>query len=359
MTAYDDARASTTETLAAIARAESEHLAVVQQADALTADLAATQTVVEEQAQTIVTQAARIAELEALLTPPPDPALEAFGVVVPWQMPDYADVPAVFDLLVDLGVKTIRGRWRAGGKGDQVMSLCAEHGIQWLATFIPESWCETGAPSLAKTLTTLEANLRAALAHPDASAVLVGIENANEPNHVRGGGSPLPDWPQRCAAWANKMQAVRDELGHTVIAILSPAMHDVADDTVNGAHWQAMADQDFYYDAISLHAYPKGREATNLLAERLGRVNAAFPEQPPVWLTEFGWMTNPNVNGPAYTEPNQASAYMAAAPWALYGFNGGQVARAFYYELIGNDRGLYRNGAWEPAGLCLQGMLTA
>lgn len=356
MTIYDDARASISETLALIATAETEHAEAVSQVDWLTRDLDAAQALIEDQERTISGQAARILELEALLTPPPDPALEAFGVVVPWQMPDYADVPAVFDLLVDLGVKTIRGRWRAGGKGDQVMSLCAEHGIQWLVTFIPESWCETGAPSLAKTLTTLETNLRAAFAHPDASAVIVGIENANEPNHVRGGGTPLPDWPQRCAAWSAKMQAVRAELVLNA-PILSPAMHDVADDNANGGHWQALADAGCYFNAVSLHAYPKGKDATNLLAERLGRVNAAFPEQPNVWLTEFGWMTDPTVNGPAYTSPEQAALYMAEAPALLHGF-GGQVERAFYYELLGPDRGLWRNGAWEPAGLTLRDMLN-
>lgn len=356
MTAYDDLRASATETLSHIARAESEHVLAVAELEATQATVATQDALIDDQERLIATQAARILDLEALLNPPPNPALEAFGVVVPWQMPDYADVAATFDLLVDLGVKTIRGRWRAGGKGDQVMSLCAEHGVQWLATFIPESWCETGAPTLTKTLTTLDANLRAAFAHPDASAVVVGIENANEPNHVRGGGQPLADWPNRCAEWSLKMRAVRDELGLT-FPILTPAMHDVADDNVNGGHWQALADADCYYDAVSLHAYPKGKEATNLLAERLGRVNAAFPEQPPVWLTEFGWMTNAGVNGPAYTTPEQAALYMAEAPGLLHGF-GEQVARAFYYELVGNDRGLWRNGAWEPAGVTLRDMLT-
>ncbi len=351
MTLYDDART-------AITAAESQHEAALAEATgllmaekertaALVQALDAALAQVADRDATIAEQAARIAELEALLNPGPSPAIEAFGVVTPWQIPDYDDVEAVFAHLVRLGVKTIRGRWRTGGKGDQVMSLCAQHGIKWLVTFIPESWCESGAPGITATTSTLAQRMRAALSHPDAASVVIGVENANEPNHVRGGGTPLADWPQRCAAWGVKMVQVCHELGLSV-PVLSPAMHDEADDNVNGAHWQALADAFCPFDVVSMHAYPKGKEATNLLAERLGRVNAAFPDEPRVWLTEFGWMTNPDVNGPAYTDPETAADYLRSAPDALYDF-GGQVERFFYYELIGSDRGIVGVPAMETA----------
>lgn len=373
MTLYDDARTAITaaesqheaalaeatgllmaekERTAALVQALDAALAQVADRDATIAEQAADLEADEVQIDDLIMELgdarARIAELEALLNPGPSPAIEAFGVVTPWQIPDYDDVEAVFAHLVRLGVKTIRGRWRTGGKGDQVMSLCAQHGIKWLVTFIPEAWCEAGAPGITASTSTLAQRMRAALSHPDAASVVIGVENANEPNHVRGGGTPLADWPQRCAAWGDKMMQILDELGLFLVPVLSPAMHDEADDNVNGAHWQALADAGCNFDVVSMHAYPKGKEATNLLAERLGRVNAAFPDEPTVWLTEFGWMTNPDVNGPAYTDPETAADYLRAAPEALYEF-GGQVERFFYYELIGSDRGIVGVPAMEAA----------
>lgn len=311
---------------------------------------------------TLVTGTARIggvdhqASTQLTLPPAGSPELDAFGIVTPWQIPEYDDPAAVMALVADLGVKTIRGRWRTGGKGDQVMGLCAEYGIGWLVTFIPEEWAESATTNVASTETQLASRMRAALSHPDAADVVVGVENANEPNHARSGGGVAADWPARCARWATVMHTIRAEVGGSW-PILSPAMHDVADDNANGGHWLALAASGCRFNVISLHAYPKGKQATNLLTERLGRVNAAYPSRPPVWLTEFGWMTDPGTTGPAYTTPAQAATYIAEAPALLYGY-GGQVQRSFYYELIGSDRGLWRNDTWTLPGVALRDLLT-
>lgn len=325
------------------------------------ADLRRTITLREE---TIREQEARITDLEAALdacehpTVPLPPEVQAMGVVVPFQIPDYADLDHVFALLTELKPPRIRGRWQSGGRGARVMEFCKANGISWTATFVAEDDFDDPTMTLPRLRSILEADLREALSHPDAPDVLEAVENANEPNQKRGGGAPRSGWAMWCVALSEVFHRVRGDVGATFV-ILTPAMHATKDDAVKGADWKTLAvatwtdggvTHRLYFDRVSLHSYQGGGEPTANLGRRVGYINAAFlPLIPPVWLTEYGWMTDPTVQGPKFTPPDVAAGYLARVPAEVIGFNA-QIERAFYYEVIGHDRGLYRDGAWEPTG---------
>lgn len=297
---------------------------------------------------------ARIRELEALLDPRPD-ARELVGMVTPFQIGDYDDLDVVLPLILDSGVKMIRGRFQnAGGRGARVMDFCAEHDIRWLMTFVEEEWA-TKKYTTAKfdaALVTFENRIRAAAAHPAFLRVALGWENINEPDHDRGSWGVAGDWPQRCTKVGALMRRLRDELAPD-LPILSPAMHDIANDNANGAHWQMLADAGCYFDVVSLHAYPKGKELTNELDKRLGYVFAAFGTDVRVWITESGYVTEAvaGFGGVVITEA-QAAGYVSE--WAAIVAAHPVVEKVFYYELLGVGRGLFRNGAWTAPGAVLR-----
>lgn len=283
------------------------------------------------------------------------------GVVTPWQINDYFDLPLpeYFALLSELGVKVIRARWMPGGRGDQVMSLCAQYGIKWLVSFIPESWGESGETrTIGRLQSALLARLTDMWAHPDAADVVIGVENVNEPNQGRSGAVIRADWPEMCAAFNQTMVSFRNMSGGQFV-ILSSAMHDLEDDRNNGGDWLKLAAAynavDTMPDVISVHSYNGDQPAGYKLAERLDRVNAAFPQHLPVWVTETGWYMLP-AGGPPYTPPEQAAEYIRDLPARMLS---DQVERVFYYELYGADRGLYWNGAWTPPGVALMDMYHA
>jgi len=315
---------------------------------------------IQDQMSRITWLEAENARLQSMLDAVSPRKVDSLGVVAPWQLPDYKAMPllAYFNMLSELGVKTIRGRWETGGRGDQVMDLCAQFGIKWLVTLIPESWGESGAKSIILLSATLKARLDAMFANPAAVDVVIGVEGMNEPNQGRSGAVILADWPQRCAAFNKTIADWRQTNGGSWV-ILSSAMHDEEDDKHNGGDWvklaAAYAEAGTMPDIISVHSYPKGQQADNLLDERLARVNAAFPQIMPVWVTEFGWFMTQG-GGPAYTPPETAAEYMRTAPDLLIGANGGQVERAFYYELTDPDRGLYWNGVMTAPGIALKEM---
>jgi exo-beta-1,3-glucanase (GH17 family) len=82
-----------------------------------------------------------------------------------------------------------------------------------------------------------------------------------------------------------------------------------------------------------MHSYPKGKEVTTALDERLARVDKGFPDHP-VWLTETGWSTYTKTgsSGPVPTTEADAATYGAQVPATIHAHP--RVDKAFRFELL-------------------------
>ena len=321
------------------------------QITALDHDLASAQ-------DTIAAQAARIADLEAQLNPPPaDGPMDHYGVALVLQnSADYGDLDRVLGDLEYLGVRSIRARFQSGGRGARVMEWCVANDVKWCVSFAPESWFEVGAPSINDICDEYADDLRECMALPGAADVVSYIEVANEPNQSRNS-TPIADWPTRVKA-LSEVAAAEREAG---IPVLSAAMH-VNDH--GGADWLKVADS--YADAISLHHYPKGDTITTLLDERIATAQAAFPGLKVV-ITEHGWVQSPPYDppakgGPRWVTPERCAELIVEATGILYAHP--DVEHAFYFEAEGGSgssnqasRGLrLKDGTWTAAGEALRAL---
>ena len=153
------------------------------QITALDHDLASAQ-------DTIAAQAARIADLEAQLNPPPaDGPMDHYGVALVLQnSADYGDLDRVLGDLEYLGVRSIRARFQSGGRGARVMEWCVANDVKWCVSFAPESWFEVGAPPPEEIDRQYRAALTECLSLPGSENVVDYIEVANEPNQSIGAG---------------------------------------------------------------------------------------------------------------------------------------------------------------------------
>lgn len=151
----------------------------------------------------------------------------------------------------------------------------------------------------------------------------------NEPNHVRGGGSPLPsDWALRTlrdnmTPLRKAVDAANARMTHQVqvglpalwsgdttqfrrdASTLAGVRHTDAGGTVWSAHDSV--------DALTYHLYPRGGDPTWELDQTIAALRDTFSEADPTpWCTEAGYFTAANYNGGAkpVTEAQQA-AYVA------------------------------------------------
>lgn len=170
----------------------------------------------------------------------------------------------------------------------------------------------------------------------------------NEPNHIRGGGTALPDdWPLRTlrdnmVPLAKAVSAANARMKHQVKVGL-PALW--SGDTTqfqrdaeklaavrftdgDGKVWSAHN----AVDAITYHLYPRGGDPTWELDQTISALRDTFPKADPTpWCTEAGYFTAGNYKGgaKAVTEAQQA-AYVARMGLEYY-LRGGYVS---YFETV-------------------------
>ncbi len=147
----------------------------------------------------------------------------------------------------------------------------------------------------------------------------------NEPNHVRGGGSPLPaDWPLRTVRdnlvpLRKAVTAANAQMGHRV-DVGSPALWSGDTDQFRrdaeklaavrytdgtGTVWSAHNT----IDTVTYHLYPRGGDPTWELDQTLDAMRDTFPNaEGAPWCTEAGYFTAANYTGGAraVTEAQQA-----------------------------------------------------
>jgi len=174
------------------------------------------------------------------------------------------------------------------------------------------------------------------------------VSGWNEPNHIRGGGSPLPaDWPlrtlrdnliplEKAAAAANAQTRHRVKVG--LPALWSgdtdqfrrdaQELADVRFKDAAGKVWSAHA----IVDTITYHLYPRGGDPTWELDQTITAMRDTFPQaDPEPWCTEAGYFTAANYRGGAkrVTEAQQA-AYVAKMGLEYY-LRDGYVS---YFETV-------------------------
>ncbi|MGH3346650.1 MAG: Ig-like domain-containing protein [Nocardioides sp.] len=174
------------------------------------------------------------------------------------------------------------------------------------------------------------------------------VSGWNEPNHIRGGGSPLPsDWPLRtlrdnlvpldkAVAAAHARMTHRVEVG--LPALWSGDISQFLDDAEKlaavrftdgtGKVWSAHNT----VDAITYHLYPRGGDPTWELDQTITALRGTFPQAGPTpWCTEAGYFTAANYRGGsmAVTEAQQA-AYVAKMGLEYY-LRDGYVS---YFETV-------------------------
>jgi hypothetical protein len=250
----------------------------------------------------------------------------AYGVCVPF-IPNpttYADLGRWFGELAAMGVTQIRGAFgQNNAKAREALPLCRQHGIKWLMVLVPEDW-SVNAAGVATRMKWLHDN--------GWHDVVLGFENINEPDHERGGGQPPADWAQRVVTLQKAIHANRN-LYFPGVPVLTSSLHDLVQDATDGAGYVAISEAGPYADAVAMHSYPKGKEVTTALDERLARVDKGFPEHP-VWLTETGWSTYTKTgsSGPVPTTEADAATYGAQVPATIHEHP--RVDKAFRFELL-------------------------
>ncbi len=174
------------------------------------------------------------------------------------------------------------------------------------------------------------------------------VSGWNEPNHIRGGGTPLPsDWALRtlrdnmvplkqAVAAANARMSHQVDVG--LPALWSGDTAQFRSDAENlaavrftdstGRAWSA----ENTVDAITYHLYPRGGDPTWELDQTIDALRDTFPKADPTpWCTEAGYFTAANYTGgaKAVTEDQQAT-YVAKMGLEYY-LRDGYVS---YFETV-------------------------
>ena len=174
------------------------------------------------------------------------------------------------------------------------------------------------------------------------------VSGWNEPNHIRGGGSPLPaDWALRTlrdnmVPLQQATAAANARMSHQV-AVGLPALWSgdtaqfrrdaeklaaVRFTDLNGRAWSSHNT----IDTITYHLYPRGGDPTWELDQTIDALRDTFPKADPTpWCTEAGYFTATNYTGgaKAVTEAQQA-AYVAKMGLEYY-LRDGYVS---YFETV-------------------------
>ncbi len=155
--------------------------------------------------------------------------------------------------------------------------LARDHGISWGMTVCP-------------TLAYKDADLVRRLRHiaDNAADICLYVEGVNEPNYVRGGGSPPADWPQRTVAKQKLIwQAVKADPRLSHVKVVGPSLQAVVG---KENHYKALRDAGIvrYMDYAGIHRYHGGRYPDHLIDERLAWIDRYWGGKP-TWITETGY----------------------------------------------------------------------
>ncbi|MEO8105737.1 MAG: hypothetical protein ABI720_00325 [Actinomycetes bacterium] len=232
----------------------------------------------------------------------------------------YADTGAWIDRLATLDVRYFRGLYAEGLESvAQTVSEARSLGLGWVATVTPPDW----------TQSTTALNSRLAHIRDNAADVIIAIEGVNEPNNIRGGGSPPADWAEQTLDVQKAIyEFVKTEMPST--QVIGPSLHATVP-TAYADHLRlgSLGVQN-YFDYAGLHRYFGGRYPDYLVDERLGWINEAYGDVP-TWVTETGYtnaMATPDGHLPV---PEEVSAAYAPITVLEFFTRGCQSIR---YELL-------------------------
>ena len=229
----------------------------------------------------------------------------------------HADAVASYLAIVkDMGVAYVR--MQAGGLGltgvkEQVAFMKANN-IKFIGGVVNENFSVSTA-----SINELRASLTDLRNDTELSALCIGIESINEPNHNRGAvdradgssSNPVPDdWAFR-AVTVNRIMA--EEMAETTALDnakrCGPALHDSAAqksyqtmstlyhrDHGGRQHWHQLVNEGIlqYIDVQVTHSYPGGEQPLNNYVERENLVTSAYGTGPggapyPMWVNEWGY----------------------------------------------------------------------
>jgi len=174
------------------------------------------------------------------------------------------------------------------------------------------------------------------------------VSGWNEPNHIRGGDSPLPsDWALRtlrdnmvplkqAAAAANARMSHQVDVGlpalwsgdTTQFRRDAEKLATVRFSDSNGRVWSS----DNTMDTITYHLYPRGGDPTWELDQTIDALRDTFPKADPTpWCTEAGYFTASNYSGGAKAVTEQQQAAYVAKMGLEYYLRDGYVS---YFETV-------------------------
>jgi hypothetical protein len=208
-------------------------------------------------------------------------AYEAFGVCAHphFDQSGYKYTRDWMSALASVGARYFRGLYAHQHFANRTTTeLARENGIKWGATVCPDLFFPDS--DLAGRIRHIASN---------AADVCLFIEGVNEPNNVRGWGSPPPpDWPQRTVAKQRVIwETVRSEPRLSHVHVVGPSLH--ASLSTESDH-RRLRDAGLvrYMDFAGLHRYPGGRYPDHLLDQRLSWIKRYWSGKP-AWITETGY----------------------------------------------------------------------
>lgn len=207
-------------------------------------------------------------------------------------LPTYTNFPAVFKALAELGIKRIRGQV---GPGTSATAM-GFYKTAW-DTYGIKSLLTVGEPRVVLTAaqwTSIEQKLVTL-----GSAAIDSLYGWNEPNSVRGGGTPLPaDWAVTTANHQKKLAALGTKLG-VLVGTCALWSGDPAATWLDMAKVKAAGQTSAHYDIIAYHQYPRDNDTQaevdafySKTETELRRVLADADS--PFACTEWGYSTAPN-----------------------------------------------------------------
>lgn len=273
--------------------------------------------------------AASAAELPLVRPVSSQKAYEAFGVCAhphfastgyrytgEWMAAlDLVDAPYFRGMYVDGRSSTVEAARHARAKG-----------IRWGMLVSPDLFMAGDA-------------LRTRIRHLAANAadLCLYIEGVNEPNYVRGGGSPPSDWVQRTVRLQRIIwETVKGDSRLRHVKVVGPSLHSVA---ATAGQYAALRDAGLplYMDYAGVHSYPGGYFPERGLGRRVGWATTYWKR--PVWVTETGYtnaLHRPSGHNPV---PDDVSA--AYAPSALLAAVD-RSCKVVWYELLDDPDTLAR-----------------